>query len=383
MTTLTNIRYPLALDEGGATVSIKDARHGGLFHCLGCAQDMSAKQGRLRAWHYAHKPPQARACDPDRVLHRTACELILSGFRNAVAQSGEYMLGRPCAHCGAPLMVNVAQAESIIKGEESAVAGTRSDLVITHADREQLVIEVVHTHDLDESAATRYSQSGIPVLKIRPVWLPQGDGPATVASEPGLDGLTLDAGALAYDALNVGPCLCVRCKMREREEAAAKRQRQEREREEAKRQRSEQGRHQEEAKRLVSLTKLKTLPKLQPITQVGLDHNLSHATRTANLRSDTKHRINSQAYQLASVGFLQSPTRPTLFTYKANGLCIFADLDSTSVLKAWERSAPALYSFRGPGCRECVLQEVQRQLSRYGIPFDRHFEDRQEHAHSG
>ena len=386
MTTLTNIRYPLALDEGGATVSIKDARHGGLFHCLGCAQDMSAKQGRLRAWHYAHKPPQARACDLDRVLHRTACELILSGFRNAVAQSGEYMLGRPCAHCGAPLMVNVAQAESILKGEESAVAGTRSDLVITHADREQLVIEVVHTHDLDESAATRYSQSGIPVLKIRPVWLPQGDGPATVASEPGLDGLTLDAGALAYDALNVGPCLCVRCKMREREEAAAKRQCQEREREEAaakrqcqerereeaKRQRSEQGRHQEEAKRLVSLTKLKTLPKLQPITQVGLDHNLSHATRTANLRSDTKHRINSQAYQLASVGFLQSPTRPTLFTYKANGLCIFADLDSTSVLKAWERSAPALYSFRGPGCRECVLQEVQRQLSKPKPRWDVH-----------
>ena len=227
-----------------------------------------------------------------------------------MAQSGEYTLGRLCTHCGDPLITNAAQADSIIEREVSAVARTRADLLITYGNGNKLVLEVVHTHDLDESAATAYSQSGIPVLKIRPVWLPQDDGPATVASEPGLDGLNLDAGALAYDALNVGPCLCAGCKMREREEAAAKRQRQEREREEAARQRREPERHQEEAKRLVSLTKLKTPPKLQPITQVGLDHNLSHATRTAYLRSETKHRINSQAYQLASVGFLQSIPTP-------------------------------------------------------------------------
>ena len=206
-------------------------------------------------------------------------------------------------------------------------------------------------------------------MKIRPIWLSQDDGPDAVVSEPGIDGLTLDAGALAYDALNLARCLCAECKKREREEAE--------------RQRSEQEPYREQAKRLVSLTKLKTLPKLQYITQVGLDHNLKHATRTAYLRFGTKQRINSQARQLASVGFLQSSTRPTLFEYKANGLQIFADLDSTSVLKAWERDAPALYSFRGPGCGECVLEEVQLQLSKHGILYDRHFEDPREHFHSG
>ena len=220
MTPLTNISYPLALDEAGNAVFIKDARHGGLFYCQGCSQVMSAKQGRLRAWHFAHKPPHTLACDSDLVLHRTAQELILSGFRNAVDQSGEYTLGRLCDWCNGPITRNVAKVGSHIDREQSVVAGTRSDLVITHADGEQLVIEIVHTHDLDESAATAYSQSGIPVLKIRPVWLPQGDGPTTVASEPGLDGLSLDAGALAYDALNVGPCLCAEHKRREREEAA-------------------------------------------------------------------------------------------------------------------------------------------------------------------
>ena len=220
VTPLTNISYPLALDEAGNAVFIKDARHGGLFYCQGCSQVMSAKQGRLRAWHFAHKPPHTLACDSDLVLHRTAQELILSGFRNAVDQSGEYTLGRLCDWCNGPITRNVAKVGSHIDREQSVVAGTRSDLVITHADGEQLVIEIVHTHDLDESAATAYSQSGIPVLKIRPVWLPQGDGPTTVASEPGLDGLSLDAGALAYDALNVGPCLCAEHKRREREEAA-------------------------------------------------------------------------------------------------------------------------------------------------------------------
>ena len=376
MTSRTNILYPLALDEAGIAVYIKDARRGGLFHCLGCDQIMFAKKGRLRTWHYAHKPPQVRACTPDLVLHRTAQELIFSGFRNAVAQSSEYTLGRLCSHCGDPLITNAAQADSIIEREASAVARTRAALLITYGNGDKLILEIVHTHDLDESAATAYSQSGIPVLKIRPVWLPQDDGPAAVTSEPRLDGLNLNAGALAYDWLNMDPCLCTKCKMREIQEAEAKLQRQAREREET-------TRHQEEAKRLVSLTKLKTPPKLQPITRVGLDHNLTHATRTAYLRSDTKQRINSQAYQLATVGFLQSPTRPTLFTYKANGLCIFADLDSTSVLKAWERSGPALYSFRGPGCRECVLQEVQRQLSTHNIRHDRHFEDPQEHDHRG
>ena len=381
MTPLRNIRYPLALDEAGNAVFIKDARRGGLFHCLGCAQGLSAKQGRIRAWHYAHKPPQALPCAPDLVLHKTAQELILLGFRNAVAQSGEYKLGRPCAHCGAPLTHNAAQAGSMIEREVSAVPGTRADLLVTYVDGKKVAIELVHTHDVDESAATAYSQSGIPVLKIRPIWLRQDDGPDAVVSEPGLDGLTLDAGALAYDALNLARCLCAGCKKREREEAERQRSEQERRKEEAERQRSEQERYREQAKRLVLLTKLKTLPKLQYITQVGLDHNLKHATRTAYLRSDTKDRINSQARQLASVGFLQSSTRPTLFEYKANGLHIFADLDSTSVLKAWERDAPALYSFGGPGCRECVLEEVQLQLSKHGILYDRHFQDLQEHDH--
>lgn len=96
MTLLTKIKYPLALNEAGNGVHIRDAPAGDLFHCPGCSQFMVAKQGHLRRWHYAHKPPQALVCDPNLVLHRTAQELILSGFRNAVAQGGKYRLGRLC-----------------------------------------------------------------------------------------------------------------------------------------------------------------------------------------------------------------------------------------------------------------------------------------------
>ncbi len=253
--------------------------------------------------------------------------LFYQGSATQWPKGGEYRLGRLCAHCDeVPLTCNVAQAGSVIDREVSAVDGTRSDLLITDSNGAQLVIEVVHTHDVDEAAADAYSQSGIRVLKIRPVWLHQDDGADTVASEPGLDGLALDAGALAYASLNLSPSLCGRCKdeeaarCREADEEAARRQAQRALHQAERRwEREAATRHREEAKTLVSLTKLKAPPKLQYIIQVGLDHNLKHATRTAYLRSDTKNRINRQAHQLASVGFIQSPTRPTLFTYNANG----------------------------------------------------------------
>ena len=209
---MNDIRYPFALNETGDAVSIKEARKGDLFHCLGCDQVMVAKKGRLRVWHYAHKTPEALACDPDRALHNRAQELIRSGFSNAVAQSSEYKLGRLCEACEAPVAKNAAQAGSKINREVIAVPGTRADLVITYPDGTELIIEVTHTNDLSESTAAAYSQSGIRVLKIRPAWLRQDDGSYAVTSEPGLDGLTIDAGALAYDALNLDhPCLCALC----------------------------------------------------------------------------------------------------------------------------------------------------------------------------
>ena len=216
MTSQTNILYPLALNAAGITIPVRDANHGGIYNCLGCNQIMIAKQGEFRKWHYAHKSQQANTCNPDLVLHRTAQELILAGFRQAVAQEGEYMLGRLCTRCGGHIIKNAAQADATINREVSAVPGTRADLVITYSDNDRLVLEVVNTNNLSEATTNKYSQSNIRVLKIRPIWVPQDDGPNTVASEPRHDELNLYEGALAYETLNITPSICTNCKKLER-----------------------------------------------------------------------------------------------------------------------------------------------------------------------
>ena len=359
MTSQTNILYPLALNAAGITIPVRDANHGGIYNCLGCDQIMIAKQGKFRVWHYAHKSQQANTCNPDLVLHRTAQELILAGFRKAVAQEGEYILGCLCTRCGSHIIKNAAQADATIDREVSAVPGTRADLVITRASGHKLIIEVVNTHNLSEATANKYSQSSIPVLKIRPVWLPQTYSPDTVASEPRHDELNLYQGALAYDSLNISPYLCDKCETMERHERLERHKR----REAAKRFHE---RHQTQAKRLVSLTKVKTPPKFKLINLADLDQSLTPpTTEDPYLRSLERHRINTQAHQLADMGFEQSPTVPTTFQY-ANpryGLQIRINLNqSPSLLK--------LTLSKGPTCRECVLKEFQHQLSALSIPTD-------------
>ena len=83
MTNQTNILYPLARDENGRAVNIREALKWHSYQCFGCFAPMVTRQGTKRQWHFAHKPPFERCLDPDKALHDTAKTLIMQGFSDA------------------------------------------------------------------------------------------------------------------------------------------------------------------------------------------------------------------------------------------------------------------------------------------------------------
>ena len=197
MTIQTSILYPVARSDTNRAVHVREAQKGHPYQCFGCSAPMVAKQGSIRRWHFAHKPPFDRCADPDKALHDTAMALIMQGFSDALERRGEYHLGCPCEECGRAVSGNAAVPGACVEAEKTIVPGTRSDLVVNRPGRGPVVIEVVVTHDLEPEARESYEESGIPVLKVRPTW----------------DTLVqLESAVNTDDTLNIPRIVCATCK---------------------------------------------------------------------------------------------------------------------------------------------------------------------------
>ena len=348
------IAYPFAYIPPYIPIRAVGAEKRPDYLCFGCAQRMVKVKGDTgRAEHFRHLPDQAVRCLPDNSLHKMAQALIVQAFLTAIEKRTTYncILEGYYGCCDdSTRVVDLALSGSGIALERSVIENTRSDLVIFKQSGEpRVIIEIVVTNDLSSSTRDKYLDQQIPVVKVM--------------------GLTFDTiDALQYE-VQVTSWLNI-----DKSEHRACRERRERAEKEARERR-------QEARSLVKIRSTHAIHNLTPITHVGVDANLKEATRQVPLRWDTRNRLNRQARQLAQLGFRQSQSRPTLFSYDAGGRVVYADLDSTTVLKAWDCEGPALYSFRGPGCRECVLEEVQSQLTTHGVPWRRHFMDHQSHDH--
>ena len=232
-----------------------------------------------------------------------------------------------------------------IATERSVVHGTRSDLVITKGDGKtpRVIIEIVVHHDIEESTEKRYVQSGTAVVKIQPDW-------ETVDR--------LREQLITNETLNVENTVCRRCK-------------------------DADSHHREWSKSIEE--KLNSTihpvrlghPEIRPITQDRFG---------SFLRADTRRLVNNNARKLASAGFTQQPSRPTLFRADADEWKIYADLDSTEVMRIWEVDClPGLYAFpedtEPPRCKECVLDIVRGIMEQHDIEARRYFMDHGSHNH--
>ena len=215
---------------------------------------------------------------------------------------------------------------------------TRSDLAVSQKDGKspRVIIEIVVTHDVEEATEEKYRDCGIPVVKIRPTW-------ETV------DALLQEA--LGEETLNIQNGMCQPC-----------------------------GNWTKDIKRklkaAIAPVKEREI-RLAPINSDKFD---------ARLRADTRRVVNGNARKLAWVGFQQQSRRPTLFKVPVDGWQIYADLDSTDVMRIWDVDcAPGLYAFpenaKPPKCRECVLEITGEILAENEIQLRRYFEDYRMHSH--
>ncbi len=339
-----NIQYPMAYQPAFEVTHIGDAERGIRYLCLGCEAEMIPRMGRIKRHHFAHKAGQEQ-CNPDNALHETAKAAICQGFLSAVQMGRGYFVRFPCSRCHDPIGVNVASEGAAIATERSVVQGTRSDLVITKGDGKspRVIVEIVVHHDVEESTEERYRESGTPVIKIRPAW-------ETVDN--------LREQIFSNEILNVDDIACRGCKETDR------------------RRREWLGGIEGKLKNAIQAGQ-EDQGRLAPITQ---DRFGSY------LRSDTKRRVNTNARKLSAAGFTQQLRRPTLFRVDVDEWRIFADLDSTEVMKIWEVDClPGLYAFpedtEPPRCKEYVLDIVRGILERNGVKIRRYFPDHGTHNH--
>ena len=351
------IQYPMAYVKPYGPVHIDEAKPRDLYFCLGCDQQMITRKGDIRRHHFAHKPPFTY-CDSNNALHETAKANICRGFIQASESGEKYELSFPCQACGNPIKADITELGACIASERSVVPGTRSDLVVMKQNGvdPRVIIEIVVHHDLEPGTKQKYENSRIPVVKIGPTW-------ETVSE--------LLRDARGYQALNITEPRCQECTAREkkRKETEAKRK--------AKADQLLLEKKNEAAQMLSGM-------KLRNPTRSSLAA-ITHDRYGARLRAETKLQIAVNARRLAKLGFQQQSSRPTLFLFGIGQRKVYADLDSTEVMRIWEVGcAPALYSFPaegGPGCRECILEEVERIFDQNAIPYRRHFEDFIGHDH--
>ena len=241
----------------------------------------------------------------------------------------------------------LAEAGANIASERSVVPGTRSDLMVTKQDgtEPRVIIEIVVHHDLEPVTRQKYEDSQIPVIKIAPTW-------ETVSE--------LLSEARGYETLKIPEKRCPDCEAREKKYM------------------------EEHAKRKAETDQI--LARMKPRDTTGQRLVTISKDRYGSwLRAETRLRIMANARKLINMGFQQQNSRPTLFLFQVGQRKIYADLDSTDVMRIWEVDCePAIYSFPeegGPGCRECILEGLGRIFDQNAIPYRRHCEDHISHDH--
>ena len=324
------VRYPIAYKLPYIVTHISEAERGTDYLCLGCSGPMTPRKGKIKRHHFAHKA-DLEQCEPDSALHETAKAAISQAFLRAQEQGEEYPISFPCHRCHTSLKVDTALEGASIATERPVVQGTRSDLVISKEDgvTPRVIIEVVVHHDLEEDTENRYRDSGIPVARVRPNWETVDD---------------LRHEIRVKEMLNVANPTCRQCKEDQRRLDEWK------------------GDFERKAKGKIAPAQARAA-RLAEIRQDRFG---------SFLRPDTRRTVNEYARKLAGIGFIQSHRRATLFNVRVDEWSIYADLDSTQVMRIWEVGcAPGLYAFpeepAPPRCRECVVETVRKILEEKGI----------------
>lgn len=149
MNNLTNeIKYKYAEDEDGNIVSIENAVSGKKYHCSGCKEGMSFRNGSIRQKHFSHI--NAENCGGgggEGYLHETFKKMLLNRIKDCIAKKEPIQISWMCTICKQPhngnLLYNIVDIKT-----EYAMEGCRPDLVLGDVNgKVPIIIEIVDKHE--------------------------------------------------------------------------------------------------------------------------------------------------------------------------------------------------------------------------------------------
>lgn len=166
---LKQIRYSYSVNEEGELVHIKSltdaTRHVHRLYCLQCGQEMVAKLGTKKVWHFSHKAEIA--CDGETYLHKLAKRMIREKFVSANHFPITFSKEVTCLESNrCPCFIEETCQEHDVKiscdlkiwnnsivydtcEEETSVGSFRPDLLLTCSikpNRRPVFIEIFKTH---------------------------------------------------------------------------------------------------------------------------------------------------------------------------------------------------------------------------------------------
>lgn len=357
MVQIAEIQYPLAFNDLGDLVKIEDVpRQRGLrYSCVHCEERLSAVvRVTQRKPHFRHT--KFSTCDPDSALHSTAIEIIRKAHNTAQSTNLPYLFTRPCAATwiadyDLKCCPNNATEIDLADGwqseiEKTIVDGTRSDLIFSHDDGRQIIIEVVNTHSMEPQTEAAYRKSGIPVAVVPVEW-------------ETINGLW--KGVHAQESRNFTSDECDRCKSeRLKAEADFERRRTIVDRQSAKmrRQRS-------------------PYAKFRPFYEA---RPKGGSVKPTPIFMKTQRKVFANAIILTELGFVQSnpAKKPWIFTKtirRTPNVILYADLGGSNVIPIYEDTAALLYTsleferspIKDPDMNAYIVKKIGERLQKEGV----------------
>jgi competence CoiA-like predicted nuclease len=76
-----SISYPIAKTFIGDWVHINDAKHGYSYYCPECESLFTARLGKIKTHHFAHKPNYSGVCTGESGYHSLAKHLLAYHYK--------------------------------------------------------------------------------------------------------------------------------------------------------------------------------------------------------------------------------------------------------------------------------------------------------------